>query len=455
MKGWVVLFCTMLGESAPWYLPAVFLSVFLWAFAVQIAPALSSRPWLRRLYHAAPPVLIGGMVLHRAQALLTLDQQHNEVALFLGSSSPVVERLQVLLTGYGGIEGALFALVVFALAAPSLPSLRGVHESTRDFVRHRMMMHNGVWAALLMLLLLPSEAHLAMANPPMQPTVSPMAWSMFGSILLFTLLVMMAGEMMTASAHIAVNNETRLLFNRAMMKTVVALVIAWALLFQSEVFSPSWWSRPASDAPLHAALLVAVYTTLVVGFHAPASLNDSRFHHHPRQVRSLTVSLALTAVILLALSARYAHRVDIYGEGAVALLTGWRISASLMLLAGLMMLLPSLGYDAAHRPEAWWFRVGMLFVLAVGIMIDASLWLAVPGLMFAASLHVLLPWASESKHPSVKRFIWVMGGAWLVGFVSVLNLNSLELGLFVSVGVLGLCAAFSWWAERQRMLDGT
>jgi hypothetical protein len=48
-----------------------------------------------------------------------------------------------------------------------------------------------------------------------------------------------------------------------------------------------------------------------------------------------------------------------------------------------------------------------------------------------------------------------MGGAWLVGFVSVLNLNSLELGLFVSVGVLGLCAAFSWWAERQRMLDGT
>ena len=111
------------------------------------------------------------MVLHRAQALLTLDQQHNEVALFLGSSSPVVERLQVLLTGYGGIEGALFALVVFALAAPSLPSLRGVHESTQDFVRHRMMMHNGVWAALLMLLLLPSEAHLAMANPPMQPTV--------------------------------------------------------------------------------------------------------------------------------------------------------------------------------------------------------------------------------------------------------------------------------------------
>jgi hypothetical protein len=391
MKGCLVQLRVMLADAAPWYLPALVLALVSWLGAAVIEPRCRSRPWVRRLYFATPIVMLGGLVAHRAAALLLLNAEHNEVALYLGSSATVAERLQVLFTGFGGVEGAMVALGVFALASPFLPSLRQASEATKDFVRVGMMTHSALWVLLGMLLLFPTEAHGAATSLPENPTLSVPSWTVFGWIAAFTLLVMMAGEVLVGTARMASNNETKTLVNRALMKTMAVGLLAWWAVFQTDVFTQGWWPRPMQAPHPHAALLVAGYATLVTLFHAPLVDIEHRFSQHPKQARTLGLGLLLAAALLLWMTWMTLAWVPNFGNSAVRASTGWRLVSVMYLPCGLLMMLPSLGYDAAQRPEAWWFRIGWLAVVAAGPLLSPTAWLLLPGLFMAAAGLVLLP----------------------------------------------------------------
>ena len=105
----------MLADGAPWYLPTLVLATLAWTGAIHLDPMLRDRPFLRQLYRWLPPVLVAGLLLNRAASLFSLDSSHNEVALTLSGTSSMGERLQVLFTGYGAVEGALMALLLFSL----------------------------------------------------------------------------------------------------------------------------------------------------------------------------------------------------------------------------------------------------------------------------------------------------------------------------------------------------
>ena len=83
-------FRSMLANSAPWYLPALFLSCLAWVFAFYLHTSLQHRPLLRRLYLVAPPVLVVGLLLSRTVDLFSLDPTHPEVALMLGDGATAV-----------------------------------------------------------------------------------------------------------------------------------------------------------------------------------------------------------------------------------------------------------------------------------------------------------------------------------------------------------------------------
>ena len=391
MKGCLVQLRPMLADAAPWYLPLLVLVLLSWLGAGVLEPRFRPTPWLHRLYLGAPVLMLAGLVADRALNVLTLEASHNEVALYLGSSAPMMERFQVLFTGYGGLEGAMLALALFALGAPSLPSLRSSSEETMRLVRIGMMTHNAAWMLLGMLLLFPVEAHSTLANLPAAPTVHVSAWTEWGWIAVFTLLVMMGGEVLVGTSRMAANQDTKLLVSRALVKTWLTGLLAWLAVFQTDVFTQAWWSRPMHVSRPHAALLVVSYATLVALFHGPLVDVEHRFSQHPRQTRTLGVGLMLAAAVVLWVTWLMVDRVHVYGDGAVAASTAWRLVSLVFLACGLLMMLPSVGYDAAQRPEAWWFRMGWLSTVAAGPLLSASTWLLVPGLFTAAAFLVLLP----------------------------------------------------------------
>ena len=130
----------------------------------------------------------------------------------------------------------MLAFLVFAVLSPRLPSLRAASEPTKVAVQGKMMSHAGWWALIALMMLFDPAAYEPMTAPPETPTVALSTWDAFGWVVFFTLLLMLAGEILTATAHMASSGETNLLFHRALLKTAVAGLVGWLVLSQTAVF---------------------------------------------------------------------------------------------------------------------------------------------------------------------------------------------------------------------------
>jgi hypothetical protein len=390
MKRGFMAFRSMLASSAPWYLPALFLSCLAWVFAYYLHASLHHRPLLRRLYLVAPPVLVAGLLLSRTIDLFSLDPTHPEVALMLGEGATVQERLLVLFTGQGGIEGGLLAMLVFSLLSPRLPSLRSVSAETANFVQSRMMTYSGWWSIVVLMLLSPQEAYVPLDLAPASPTVSLPNWSALAGLVLFTLLLMMSGEILTASAHMASSGETQLLFQRALLKSILAGLVAWTCLAQTDAFSSTWWARPTTDSRLAMALIIAIASTWVVAAHAFSTLAEGLQGPTTKQAQTLVWNLSLTALLMVVVTASMADKVSVYGAGTDALFLGWRWMALAMFVGVASMTLPMAGFDAAHHPEAWWFRAALMLFIPFSVLTSDGAWLLFPALMFAGAAQLVV-----------------------------------------------------------------
>lgn len=453
MKRGFMAFRSMLAASAPWYLPALFLSCLAWVFAFYVHGSLRHRPVLRRLYGLAPPIMVIGLLLSRAIDLFSLTSSHPEVALMLGDEATFQERLLVLFTGQGGVEGGLLALLVFSLLSPRLPSLRSVSTQTAEFVQSRLMTYAGWWSIAVLMMLFPQQAYTPLDLPPASPTVMLPDWSVLASTVLFTLLLMMSGEIMTASAHLASSGETQLLFQRAIMKTIVAGLIAWACLAQSDAFTSSWWARPMTDSRLAMAITIALVSTLTVGVHAFSTVAEGLQGPTLKQAQTLTWSALLTAVTMAVLTAAMADDVSVYGDGKDALLLGWRWMALAMFIGVSSMLLPMAGFDAAHHPEAWWFRVSLTLFIPFGVLASNDAWLLFPALLMAgAAQSTVYLGASIGRitHPIVvlSAAVWMGHLGWSI--LAASPQQTMGIGLLALVSISLLC----WGWLRYEHITG-
>ncbi len=245
--------------------------------------------------------------------LFSLDPTHPEVALILGSEATFQQCLLVLFAGQGGIEGGLLALLVFSLLSPRLPSLRSVSAPTVDFIQSRMMTYTGWWSIVVLMVLFPQEAYTPLSLAPALPTVALPGWSVFASIVLFTLLLMMSGEILVASAHMASSSETQLLFQRAILKSIVAVIIAWMCIAQSEAFASSWWARPMTDSRLAMAIVISLASTWMLGIHAFSTVAEGLQGPTTKQAQTLAWNVSIAAITMTALTASMADTVSVYG----------------------------------------------------------------------------------------------------------------------------------------------
>jgi len=443
-----VAFPFMLAASAPWYLPGLFLACLSWTAAFSLLPRIEHRTLVKRLYVWVPPAMVMGLLLSRAIDLLGLEPGHPEVALILGQGVDMGARLRVLFTGQGAVEGALFSLLVFAVLSPKLPSLRGASMATTDAVQSRMMTHAGWWGLLTLMVLFDPTAYEPMGSPPTVPTRSLAPWSVLLSIVLFTLLLMMAGEIMSATARMASTGETRLLFHRALMKTAVAGAAAWWLLIQTDAMTPDWWARPMMDARLAMGVLIATYATLMATSHAFSTVAEGLHSAASRQATVLMWTLTITTAVLVSITSATADAVEVYGAGLDAVLTGWRW-AVLALTAGVVaMTLPMVGFDAAHHPEAWWFRMAMMLFLPVAVLMADGGWLLMPAMLVAGSVfpvvHLFVMAGASRRTPGV-----LAASVLLLGMLFCV-ISSPEQSLFLAAGsVISTTAFATAWYRRE------
>jgi hypothetical protein len=452
MKRGFMAFRSMLANSAPWYLPVLFLSCLAWVFAFYLHASLQHRPLMRRLYLATPPLLVVGLVLSRTVDLFSLDPTHPEVALILGDEATVQECLRVLFTGQGGIEGGLLALLVFALFSPRLPSLRSASAETADFVQSRMMTYSGWWSIVVLMLLFPQEAYIPLDLAPASPTVDLPNWSVLAGLVLFTLLLMMSGEILTASAHMASSGETKRLFQRALLKSIAAGLVAWACLAQSDAFTLSWWARPTTDSRLAMALIITVVSTWMVGVHAFSTLAEGLQGPTMKQAQTLAWNVSLGAIILLVITASMADKVSIYGTGTDALFLGWRWMALAMFVGVASMALPMAGFDAAHHPEAWWFRVALTLFIPLSALTSDGAWLLFPALLFAGAAQLVV-YLSASIGRIVHPLVMVSTAVLMVHLAWAILTGDPQRALGISVLALVTVSVLSWaWLRYERGL---
>ena len=442
----------MLASSVPWYLPVLFLACLGWAFAFYIEGVVNQRPFLQRLYRWTPPLMVAGLVVSRAVDIFSISSTNPEVAYVLGQNASFDEQLRLLFTGQGALEGAFFAFLVFALYAPSLPSLRGCSSETSAFVRARMMTHAGFWSLLLLMFLFQQDAYAPAESSPASPTTALAGWSAFLLVALFTLLLMMTGEMLTASAHMASSGETSLLLQRAILKTLVAGIVAWACLFQTDMFTSTWWERPLRDERLAVAIIIATASTWTALVHAFSTVAEGLQGPSTSQAKSLAWCMGLTACISILISGSTADAVHVYGEGLGAFTTGWKWVAILMFFGAATMVLPTVGFDATHHPEAWWFRITVLLFLPLGVLISNAAWLLYPAILLSGATYPLV-------------YIWLIGGpsvrgqptfllgacGWFMCFFLAFTTDDLVHKLhfsLLSLAVVGAMAGL--WFRRER-----
>ena len=258
---------------------------------------------------------------------------------------------------------------------------------------------------------------------------------------------------MSATARMASSSDTHVLFHRALLKTALAGTVAWGLLVQTDALSPEWWARPRMDARLAMGILVAVYTTLMATSHAFSTVAEGLHSAASRQATLLTSALVAMTVVLFVIASTTAHAVEVYGEGLDAALTGWRWAALALTAGAIAMTLPMVGFDAAHHPEAWWFRMAiMLFLPTAALMADGG-WLLLSAMLLAGGVfpvvHLFVMAGPSHRTPGI------MTAAVLTVGTLIVATSTPQRSLFLAAGTLVLATgmAAAWYRrERQRRL---
>ena len=334
----------------------------------------------------------------RIQAYLTRSSIHPDVVFRLPSDATFVDTTIVFLSGQGGIEVSLFLLVVFSINIHRLPSLFSADSKTRQRVLRLMKQHTALGVLLAGPWLFPSDAYQVVTfSPSLTEPIMPSTWQ--GIVLLVSAFCFaMTGELFASSHQFTHTKNTQLMFNRAYLKLFVALAICWVFIFTREVLNDATILRPDAarfDAIILSSVLYASFAGLMV---IPSAVMEQVFGHHQHQALSNGAMVGVCLILLVAHSTMLNSHdgIDYIEEGQI-----WYILtmvAPIWFFCSLLLFLPTLGFDHAHRPERWWWRIGNLIAITFLPLLNLQAWALLPALMMCGLTSMLIGWAVE-RHP--------------------------------------------------------
>jgi hypothetical protein len=155
---------------------------------------------------------------------------------------------------------------------------------------------------------------------------------------------------------------------------------------------------------------------------------------------------------MVVVTASMADKVSVYGTGTDALFLGWRWMALAMFVGVASMALPMAGFDAAHHPEAWWFRVALTLFIPLSALTSDGAWLLFPALLFAGAAQLVV-YLSASIGRIVHPLVMVSTAVLMVHLAWAILTGDPQRALGISVLALVTVSVLSWaWLRYERGL---
>ena len=385
----------MLGDTFPWFFPTLALVLCSW-LAVASIEKERARSLVGSVVRWTPPVMFAVLFLHRFFSIMQLDAAHMEVLQYLSQDATLGERLRVVVAGQAGFEAAALAMVVFAASAHRLPSLQMLGEKAANVARHRIMNFTALCLLMTLGLLFPDQAYTATEPLPQQGILQPPSLS--GALLpiLFALLVMFSGELFAASSTYSISADFSSLAKKASMKNALLLVIALIWISTNPASWTAWLDDPSVGTEAVVLLMVIHATVSLTLIIRPSRTIESRLLYGERRSLALIAMFVLSAALMLLSACLLLNSTSLFATTIGANLYGFWACAAVLGAMLLSQFMPTLGFDAAPRPEAWWLRNMALFTPMVLMAFSPMTAYILPGVWLALAWTLVLPWIVES-----------------------------------------------------------
>ena len=401
LKGWVLVVEIMLGDTLPWFFPVLALVLCLWLMIGSIekknpGDADAGSGFLPLLVHWIPPVMFAWLFLHRFIAIMTSDSSHMEVLQFLPDGASVANRMTLLFAGQGGLEFAALSAAVFAVCSHRLPSVIAMGAQAATAVRQRMMMYCALCLLLSAGVFFPEQAYTASNPLPMDIVgkIPPLSAALLP--VLFALMVMFGGELFAASSVYNIDADFSILAKKATVKCVVLTGLCLAWLSTEPLIWSDWKSDPATPTHLVALLMMVHATVVLAAVLQPSRRIETRLVHGEARSVALLVNVGVIAVLMLLSTALLLRKESTFSAGGGATLYALWLCTAVLGAMLLVQFMPTLGFDAAPRPETWWLRaMGLVVPMIVMAITPLGVYL-IPAVWLALAWSIVVPWMIES-----------------------------------------------------------
>jgi len=245
-------------------------------------------------------------------------------------------------------------------------------------------------------LLFPEQAYIATEPLPQQGILQPPSLS--GALLpiLFALLVMFSGELFAASSTYSISADFSSLAKKASMKNALLLVIALIWISTNPASWTAWLDDPSVGTEAVVLLMVIHATVSLTLIIRPSRTIESRLLYGERRSLALIAMFVLSAALMLLSACLLLNSTSLFATTIGANLYGFWACAAVLGAMLLSQFMPTLGFDAAPRPEAWWLRNMALFMPMVLMAFSPMTAYILPGVWLALAWTLVLPWIVES-----------------------------------------------------------
>lgn len=413
----------MLGDTLPWFFPVLALVLCLWLMIGSIekkalSGAEATSNLLPMLLHWTPPVMFAWLFLHRCLAILTSDPTHMEVLQYLPEGAPLADRMTLLFAGQGGLEFAALSTVVFAVCSHRLPSVRAMGEQAAVAVRQRMMMYCALCLLLSAGVLFPEKVYTASNPLPMAivAMIPPASAALLPAF--FALMVMFGGELFAASSLYNIDADFSILAKKATLKCVILTVLSLAWLSTEPQIWSAWENDPTTPSHLVAMLMMIHATVVLSAVLQPSRRIEARLIHGEARSVALLVNVGVIAAVMLAATSLLLQKEPTFSTGGGATLYAFWLCTAVIGAMFLVQFMPTLGFDAAPRPETWWLRtMGLVMPMIVMAVAPLGVYL-IPAVWLALAWSIVVPWMIESdvRSPSLGFVVLPLVLATCIGF---------------------------------------
>lgn len=421
----------MLGDALPWFLPLFVFGLLAWVFYEAIESLLRGKsstfgPKALAALRWLPAFQLLIMLLHRCMAVVQRDLTHIEVAQYLGNGEFETHDLKLILVGGGGVEIVSLTIILFVLFSERLPSLSKVQPELRHKFRNRLMLFSGLMLLSASTLLFPENGYYNPNSYPPEPIGNIPTWSAQIPLVMLGFLVMFGGELFAVSTLFLAGDNFQKIAQRARVKVVILAASTMFWLSGHLEIEKNWIQElPEAGLILPLVLLLHIGVSLAVSIQ-PAVRIESELNHGEGRSLGMLVLAAGMAILILVLTPLHLDQIGIFGSELGPYVYGVWMAAVTVSAMMLVQFLPTLGFDAAPRPEIWWMKMTLIFSPTIMCLFTPFAIFMIPAIWLALPWSSLTPWYLE-RDVSSPSFSFVFSPI-----------------LFITI----MCAAIPfWWDE--------